>query len=278
MTATNKLVIKFLEDNYGAEAVELWKEKAEKQFLSLSNNKKDPKAPTKPSSAYNFFMKEKMAEMKKKEPEAKLPELSKKIGEEWAKIKGDSKKSKKYNDLAASDKDRYAQEMETYQPPEGFAPSKKVKKEGPKGPKGPYICFSMDVRPSIVKKNPNASPSEVMKLIGEAWKEVKDDKKKRAKYDEMAAADKERYESEKGQDSSKTPAAEKKTVTAEAKKGVKGKKALASKKVVAKKSDEEDEKPKKGAKGKKAVASKKVVAKKNPKPTLEEVSDEEDEE
>ena len=47
--------------------------------------------------------------LKAKYPDMKLSELSKKMGEEWSNC--DAKTKKKYEDLAAADKERYAKEM-----------------------------------------------------------------------------------------------------------------------------------------------------------------------
>merc|ERR1712028_325137 len=73
------------------------------------------------------------------------------------------------------------------------AKKKKAKKDknAPKGAKGSYILFGMDKRPEILAANPGAAITEVAKLIGAAWKLVTDEEK--AKYNEKAAEDKERY-------------------------------------------------------------------------------------
>jgi hypothetical protein len=75
--------------------------------------------------------------------------------------------------------------------------AKKVKdnQNAIKRAKSAYNCFCEDQRAKVVKDNPDAKPKDVMRLLGECWKEIKEDQKK--KYDELAAKDKERYQKEK---------------------------------------------------------------------------------
>ena len=53
------------------------------------------------------------------------------------------------------------------------------------------MFFSKEMRPKIQEKNPEASFGETGKLLGEAWKNVTDEEKK--KFEDMAEADKGRY-------------------------------------------------------------------------------------
>jgi hypothetical protein len=71
----------------GAEITALKKRVAE---LETS---KAPEVPAKakvkrPPSAYNLFMQKRCAELKKENPEMKLPQLSKIVGAEWKEKKG----------------------------------------------------------------------------------------------------------------------------------------------------------------------------------------------
>jgi hypothetical protein len=75
------------------------------------------------------------------------------------------------------------------------AKKSKEKEDGVKRAKSAYNFFCEEQRPKIVKENSDAKPKDVMRKLGEAWKEVSEDQKKR--YDELAAKDKERYQKEK---------------------------------------------------------------------------------
>jgi len=78
--------------------------------------KKDPDAPKRPISSYMYFTMEKREEAKKKNPDVPVTEISKILGEMWNISKGKKGKNgtKKYEDLASTDKDRYEVEKKAY--------------------------------------------------------------------------------------------------------------------------------------------------------------------
>ena len=71
-----------------------------------------------------------------------------------------------------------------------------TRKDGdlPKGPKSAYICFTMSTRSVIAQANPDMKPAEVMKAMGEQWKDL--DEKAKGKFVKMAEEDKIRYKNE----------------------------------------------------------------------------------
>lgn len=72
--------------------------------------------------------------------------------------------------------------------------AKKVKKDpnAPKRPKTAYIFFCDDQRVAIKKKAPEMPQTQLMSMLGELWKKIRE--KEKHKYDAMAAKDKVRYE------------------------------------------------------------------------------------
>jgi len=70
----------------------------------------------------------------------------------------------------------------------------KKDKNAPKNPRNAYIFFMLDVRPRRVEQHPDKEPKDITRLLGEEWKELND--KKKTKYKEQAAEDKQRYERE----------------------------------------------------------------------------------
>jgi len=80
-------------------------------------SKKDPNKPKKNMSAYMFYCQERRPQMKKDNPELKFTEITKLISPEWKALSKDDKK--KYDDLAAKDKERYQKEMEEYNAKKG---------------------------------------------------------------------------------------------------------------------------------------------------------------
>ncbi len=171
---------------------------------------KDPNAPKKPSTAYLFFSNDKRNELK--EQGLSFTEIGEKLGELWKAVSDEEKK--KYEALAAKDKERYTEEMSKYVPAPGFEtkPKKESKKrpheeadgggEGKKSKKDPnapkkpstaYLFFSNDKRGEL--KSQGLSFKEIGTKLGEMWKVVSEEEKK--KYEELAGKDKERYNEEK---------------------------------------------------------------------------------
>lgn len=75
--------------------------------------------------------------------------------------------------------------------------SKKKAIKDPKAPKkgrSAYIFYCLDKRPETVEANPDASATDIIKLLGASWKALSEDDKKQ--YQEQAAEDKERYATE----------------------------------------------------------------------------------
>jgi hypothetical protein len=64
----------------------------------------------------------------------------------------------------------------------------------PKQPSNAYIFFTKAVRQSVVGANPGLSNTEIVSLMAKMWKETADED--RTEYNDLAAEDKERYESE----------------------------------------------------------------------------------
>lgn len=78
------------------------------------------------------------------------------------------------------------------------APRKRKEKKpkiGPKRAMSAYFFFLADERETIKKDNPDIKVTDVSKVAGQRWKEISAERK--AKYDEMAKNDRERYDRER---------------------------------------------------------------------------------
>lgn len=75
--------------------------------------------------------------------------------------------------------------------------TKKVKKDPntPKRPISAFIFFCNDHRENIKKQNPEMKQTDITVKLGQMWKDVK--AKDKHKYEQLAATDKKRYETEK---------------------------------------------------------------------------------
>jgi len=82
------------------------------------------------------------------------------------------------------------------------------RKKDPNAPKRPitaYMFYAQDQRKVVNQERPDAKFGEVGKLIGEKWRQLSPEDKK--KYEELAAKDKERYDHEKAEYKAKVEAA-----------------------------------------------------------------------
>ena len=205
-----------------AAMIDLWKSdeiQAEvKAMISKDRPKKlkDPNKPKRARSAYQYYCdKHRAAAKEKLGADAKLQDVSKALGEGWQDLKTSVKKAdkaedkaefQKHHEAAAEDKERYATEMESYDPPsdEELADRKKKKKKDPNHPKrgkNAYLFFCGDNRDVVKSAMSESAPKDVTKELGARWTALKKSKKKNdketvKKYQDLAEKDKVRYETE----------------------------------------------------------------------------------
>jgi hypothetical protein len=187
------------------EKLEALCKKQEKKFKP--KKLKDPNAPKKPLTGYIRFSQEKRAKVKEENPELKGTEIMKKLGEMWKALS--DKKKEKYNSPYKAELEAWKEEMKGYEAPSEDELKKLPENHGrvggvkkrktrdpnePKRPKTAYQWFSEDVREEIKEANPEADSKEIMKLIGQAWTEVKEDEKKVKKYNKKAEKAKAEYQ------------------------------------------------------------------------------------
>jgi len=77
--------------------------------------KKDPSKPKRSMSSFMFFANAKRPQVREKYPNSKITDIGKRLSELWKEIDPDEKK--KYEEMAARDKERYAKAMKDYKPP-----------------------------------------------------------------------------------------------------------------------------------------------------------------
>jgi len=143
---------------------------------------KDPNKPKRAMVAFMYFSIDQRPEVQKRQPELKIADVSKVLGERWRNMSAAQKA--KYDAKAAADKKRYEKEMKAYKPP-----------YKPKRPMVAFMFFSIEQRPSVQKKNPSLGIADISKVLGQQWRGMSAGQK--AKYEEKAAKDKVRYEKEK---------------------------------------------------------------------------------
>lgn len=155
--------------------------------------KKDPNKPKKNMNAFFIYSNANRERLKAENPDAKFTELGGIASAEF-KALSDSEKAK-YDRLAAAEKERYLAEMEDYEPPEedGGGPAKKKKKDpnAPKRNMNAYFIYSNANRDRLKAENPDAKFTDLSKFASVEFKALSE--KDKAKWDKLAAADKERY-------------------------------------------------------------------------------------
>lgn len=274
VTALNKFVVTFLDENEGAEdLVGLWKDNENQKEVrklckssdSGGKRKKDPSHPKRPKSSYMFFCEENRPLVKNDlGDDAKTTDITRELGKRWNSLKARLEKGEKnakaemakHEKSHEDDKARYEKEMESYTPPDDFeSPQKgrrgKKRKDGPKNAKSAYMFFCDSNRAAVKKYlGEDVKVTEITRELGKRWNDLKSDENRADElegYKKQAAEDKARYESEKVNTASAAKTPTKKAP--EKKEPVKGKKAVA--KSSSKKTSKSTEK--KGKNGKKAT-------------------------
>jgi hypothetical protein len=170
-------------------------EKTVREFKGEKKLKRDPDAPKGAKNAFIFFCSDNRDEVKEENPDMKMKDISKKLGEMWKEV--DEELKTEYQEKAKQDKERYLIELEDYIPKEGYKNPKdkkksKVKSNSPKRARSAYIFFCKDNREEV--SSSGVKNTDILKKLGKMWKEL--DEKKKKKYVKMADQDKERYEEE----------------------------------------------------------------------------------
>ena len=191
------------------------KKKEKEAAKAAKEAEKERKAalPKKPQSGYFMFSNEKREEFKAANPDAKVTDMAKLLGEAWGKLSDEEKAP--YEAKAKEDKERYERECEeagiVKEPSAGEkrkaekaeerdaakaekAAAKAEKDAQPKKPLGPYFIYMAEKREEFKAANPDAKNADLGKLMGAAWKELSDEDK--APYCAKAKDDKARYERE----------------------------------------------------------------------------------
>lgn len=126
--------------------------------------------PKRPSSAYFLFSMSIRNELLQQFPDAKVPELSKLASARWRELSDDEKKP--YYDEFRTNWEKYRVLRDEYE-----------KTLPPKRPSGPFIQFTQEIRPIVVKENPDKNLIEITKIIGSKWRDL--DPAKKNEYTEM---------------------------------------------------------------------------------------------
>ncbi|RHY01329.1 hypothetical protein DYB36_000818 [Aphanomyces astaci] len=156
--------------------------------------KKAPGAPKRGKSPYILFSMDKREEIKSTmAPNAKVTDVMRAIADAWSKMSEDEKAP--WKTAAESDKQRYEEEMATYDGPLRV-PNKRAKKHpnAPKRASSAFLFYSQVMRPRIKSEHQEMKNTEISKQLGEAW--GKATKAQKAPFVEKELVDRARYKRE----------------------------------------------------------------------------------
>lgn len=122
--------------------------------------------PKRPSSAYFLFSMSIREELLRQYPDAKVPELSKLSSARWKELSEDDKKP-----FYVKFKDNWEKYRVARKEYEATLP--------PKRPSGPFIQFTSEMRPKLLKDNPDKSLIEITKIVGEQWRGLPSEEKQK---------------------------------------------------------------------------------------------------
>lgn len=159
--------------------------------------KKDPNKPKRNMSAFFLYSNANRARIKEENPGIAFGKVAQKLSVEFKKL--DAEERSDWDEAAARDKERYQEEMKSYEPPSdeedyGGRRKKKAKKDPnkPKRNMSAFFLYSNAVRSTVKEENPEAKFGDIAKIISVQFKALSDSE--RAKYNKLAAEDKVRYQ------------------------------------------------------------------------------------
>lgn len=172
-----------------------------------SKTEKDPNAPKRNVSAYLLYQNAMRDQFKRENPDMTFGQLAKYTSHMYKNLTPEEKAT--WDAGAQQDKARYDEAIAEYVPPPGHdargnliahnRPGKRSKR-GPKDPaapkraRGSFVFFTFEMRPIIMQENPNVEFVQMGTILGERWRALLPDQKKR--YEDMAAQDKIRFQLE----------------------------------------------------------------------------------
>jgi hypothetical protein len=175
---------------------------------------RDPNAPKRNMSAYLLYQNCMREQFKAHNPGMTFGQLAKYTSHMYKCLSLEEKQ--RWEAHAAQDKARYEAEMTTYVPPQGYDATgnlvedrrlnkKYMKKhkdpEQPKRARGSFVFFTFDMRPKVMEEYPGIKFVDMGVVLGERWRALPAADKQ--KYEELAQEDKQRFNKEMEEYSSK---------------------------------------------------------------------------
>merc|ERR1712232_233480 len=172
-----------------------------------SANVKDVNAPKRNMSAYLLYQNAMRDQFKRENPGMTFGQLAKYTSHMYRNLTPEEKAT--WVARSQQDKARYDAELASYVPPPGhdargvLIEDHRPRKRGKRAPKDPaapkrasgaYVFFTNEMRPIILQEFPGIKFVELGRVLGERWRALRPDEKKR--FEDMAPQDKVRFQME----------------------------------------------------------------------------------
>jgi hypothetical protein len=198
-TMLSEVLSSTLEKHQVDNVMKVWNEKKSDVSKLIDSStrvkrKKDPNAPKKWKTGYILFCVDQRDKLKKENEGLSATEVTSRLGALWKNL-SDKEKSK-YEESSKKDKNRYENEMQSYNPQVEGTTSKKRAPNGSKGAMSSYMHYCQDNREMVKSKNSQMNGKQVNVELSRLWKELPAEQK--AVFEQKARTDKERVQSEKG--------------------------------------------------------------------------------
>lgn len=156
--------------------------------------RKDPNKPKRGKSAFLLFSQYTRPTVVAENPSLAFPDVAREVARRWKLI--DPTEKAELEKKAQLDRERYNEQMKTYEPPPdldegGKRRRRKQKKEGPKRNVSSFMWFCKENRSVTKQEHPSASMTGISSILGQKWNAM--DSTSREPFEKLARADKERY-------------------------------------------------------------------------------------
>ena len=162
---------------------------------------RDPNAPKRPLSGFFHFSNVGRSKVKAANPDMSVGDISKELARRWHAL--DEITRGMFEEMASNDKERFQREKQEYRnSPMGAFKQTRARRD-PNAPKRPlcaFMLYSNDHRNKAVQESPQFAlghKGEIVKELGKRW--AAETPEVRKKYNDMSAAEKERFVREKSE-------------------------------------------------------------------------------
>lgn len=179
-------------------------ESSESDSDRKKKKKKKSNRPKRPMSSFFFFANERRQNLRDKNPELKVTDVTKTLADMWKKMSEEEKRQ--YYEMGEREKERFKRENNDYCSIESSNDSdssrasqtnekeKSKKRKKPTRPMSAFLHFAREQRQMVREKHPEAKITEITRILASMWRNLTEEEKK--PYQLYSTKDKERFREE----------------------------------------------------------------------------------